>query len=220
MRIETDRLILRNYKMTDLQDYVKLMTQEKVANRAGFNLKNNDRLLRELKGETENEHKFAIVLKDTDKVIGEIGFNWLTTTTRESLFEIEKGQSLREVEFCLSEEHWGKGYMTEALMALVKVGFEVMLLDLIVAASFIKNFASKKVQVKCGLIPYKTDKNYVWRETGESCKIILSKITKEQYKHIESYKKLNIKVSELSNYEEDVEWFRKLIESSSDIKEL
>jgi len=220
MRIETDRLILRNYKMTDLQAYIKLMTQEKVANRAGFNLKSNERLLRELKGETENDFKFAIVLKETGVVIGEIGFNWLTTTTRESLFEISKDENVREIEFCLSEECWGQGYMTEALEALVKVGFEKLSLDTIVGASFSKNFASKKVQIKCGLIPYKTDKNYVWRETGESCKAVLLKITKEQYKHIERYKKLKINVSDESSYDKNIEDIKKLIESSSDTRTL
>ena len=219
MRIETDRLILRNYKMLDFVDYVQLMTQEKVANRAGFHLKTNDRLLIELKDETENELKFAIVLKETEKVIGEIGFNSLNTKTKE-LYGINKNEIVREVEFCLSEKYWDKGYMTEALEALVKVGFEKLSLDTIVGARYSKNSASKKVQIKCGLIPYKTHPNYVWRETGETCKVMLAKMTKEQYKHIEKYKKLNIKVFDENPLIENIKSIEEIINSSTDIKEL
>ena len=219
MRIETARLILRNYKMQDFVDYVHLMTQTKVANRAGFNLKTNDRLLTELKDETENELKFAIVLKETDKVIGEIGFNSLSINTKK-LYSVEKNENVREVEFCLSEGYWSKGYMSEALEAMVKVGFEKLSLDMIVGARFSKNEASKKVQLKCGLIPYKTDPYHVWKETGETCKVMLAKITKEQYKHIEKYKKLNIKVFDENLNTEKFKAVEDIINSSTDIKEL
>ena len=219
MRIETERLLLRNYRMTDLQAYIKLMTQEKVANHAGFFIKSTDRLLYNLKDECDNDLKFAIVLKDSDKVIGEIGLTGLSTKYKK-LYEIGKEEASREVEFCLSEEYWGKGYMTEALKALVKVGFEELLLDSIVAARFSKNEASKKVQIKCGLIPFKTDKNYVWMETGESCKVVFSKMTKKQYKHIDAYKKLSIKVTEDSSRKNKLEQIKNMIDSSADVREL
>ena len=195
------------------------MTQTKVANRAGFNLKTNDRLLAELKSETENEFKFAIVLKETNKVIGEIGFNSLSANTKK-LYGITKDEYVREVEFCLCEEYWSKGYMTEALESLVKVGFEKLSLDTIVGARFSKNEASKKVQLKCGLIPYKTDPYHTWKETGETCKVMLAKITKEQYKHIEKYKKLNIKLFDENLNTEKIKTVEDIINSSNDIKEL
>ena len=215
MRIETDRLILRNYKMLDLMDYIHLMTQEKIANRAGFNIKSNERLVQNLKEETGNEMKFAIVLKGTDSVIGEIGLNGLSIMTKK-LYGIGKNEIVREVEFCLSEEYWGKGYMTEALEALIKVGFEEFSLDTIVGASFSRNLASKKVQIKCGLIPFKMDPTHVWRETGETCKVILSKMTKEQYGHIDRYKKMNLKITYYNRTDEIMEDIEKIINSSTD----
>lgn len=215
MRIETDRLILRNYKMLDLMDYIHLMTQEKIANRAGFNIKSNEGLVQNLKEETGNEMKFAIVLKGTDSVIGEIGLNGLSIMTKK-MYGIGKNEIVREVEFCLSEEYWGKGYMTEALEALIKVGFEEFSLDTIVGASFSRNLASKKVQIKCGLIPFKMDPTHVWRETGETCKVILSKMTKEQYRHIDRYKKLNLKMTDYNRTDEIMEDIEKIINSSTD----
>ena len=217
MRIETERLILRNYKMLDLVDYIKLMTQEKVAFRAGFDIKSNERLVCELKDECENELKFAIIERGGDKVIGEVGLHDLSLKIRE-MFGIEKEENVREVEFCLSEECWNKGYMTEALMALIKVGFEELQLDSIVGACYTKNVTSKKVQIKCGLIPYKTKQNYVWRETGETCKVVLTKITKDQFKHIDGYKKLNIKVVKDNKKQRNIDSVMKIVESSKDIK--
>jgi RimJ/RimL family protein N-acetyltransferase len=219
MRIETNRLLLRNYKMKDLKDYIHLMSQEKVINRAGFRFKNNEELLKDLKYECENELKFAIVSKETEKVIGEVGLVGISRQDRE-MFGVKPGELVREVQFCLSEEYWGKGYMSEAVMAIVKMAFEELDLDTILGACFSKNVASKKVQIKCGLIPYKTNALYVWKETGETCKVILSKITKEQYKHIDSYKKLDIKVIEETPYYESVDYIRNIIESCTSFREL
>ena len=219
MRIETDRLILRNYKMLDIIDYIKLMTQEKVAFRAGFDIKSNEKLVQELKDECLNELKFAIEVKGSNGVIGEVGLNSLSLKTMEE-FGVKKDERVMEVEFCLSEEYWNNGYMTEAMMALVKLGFEELSLDTIVGASYTKNLASKKVQIKCGLIPFKTNKNYLWRETGETCKVVLSKMTKEQYEHIKSYKKLKIKVIKDNKKQKNMEQIRKIIEASKNIKEL
>lgn len=219
MRIETDRLILRRYTMKDLKDYINLMTQQKVANRAGFKVRSNKELLLNLKDECENELKFAIVLKDADRVIGEIGLNGLSLGSRD-LFDLAKDEVAREVECCLSEDYWGKGYMSEAMQAIVKVGFEEISLDTILAACFSKNLASQKVQAKCGFSSFKTAPNYVWKETGETCKVVLSKITKEQYQNIDSYKKLNIKVIEENPYYETFEYIRNIIESCTSFKEL
>ena len=185
MLIKTERLILRNYQPADLHDYFKLMTQEKVANRAGFSIKSFDKLSEILKDECRNNLKFAIVLKETNQLVGEIGLAGLDLNSRE-IYDISYDEYVKEIECCLLEEFWGQNIMTEAMQALVKVGIEMLELDAIVGASYTKNFASKKVQLKCGLMPYKTDKDYIWRETGETCKVILAKITKEQYKHIQA----------------------------------
>jgi hypothetical protein len=60
----------------------------------------------------------------------------------------------------------------------------------------------------------------VWKETGETCKVVLSKITKEQYQNIDSYKKLNIKVIEENPYYETFEYIMNIIESCTSFKEL
>ena len=203
MKIETERLMLRNYKMSDMDDYVHLMQQEKVANHAGFFVKDdNYRLTIQLKDEVENPLKFAIILKDSNQFVGEIGLNSMGMHTRK-LYGLHDDEYSREVEFCLSEEFWGKQIMSESLSALIKISFEHLGLDSIVGASYSKNLASKKVQLKCGLIPYKTDKNYVWRETGETCKVFLSKIMKEQYKHIGWYKDLKINIIDEDDYSKE-----------------
>ena len=180
MRIETERLLLRNYKMSDLCDFYNLMNQENVANRAGFYVVSDAKdAVNKLKFDVDNPLCFAIVDKQTDRVIGDIALVDMSLDTMNT-YGIDKNSKVKEVQCCLSESFWGNGLMTEAMSAIVKVGIEELCLDAIVGACYSKNKASEKVQIKCGLIPYKTDRNYVWRETGETCKAILSKITKEQ----------------------------------------
>ena len=196
MEIETERLLLRNYKMMDIVDYLKLVKQEKVANRAGFDVINDDSAgLKALKRETQDPYKFAIVDKVHNRVVGEIGLESLSLDVL-NLYGLNKSDRVKEICCCLSEDYWNQGVMTEAMSALVKVAFEKMDLDYIVGACYSKNKSSKMVQIKCGLIPYKTHKNYIWKETGETCKAILSKISKEQYKHINWYKNLKVTISD------------------------
>ena len=102
MLITTERLILRNYQSTDLHDYLKLMTQEKVANRAGFSIKPFDRLAAILQDECRNNLKFAIVLKETNQVIGEIGLAGLDVGSRE-IYNISYDEYVKEIECCLLE---------------------------------------------------------------------------------------------------------------------
>lgn len=198
MKIETKNLILRNYKLTDLQDYSKLVRQKKVADRAGFNVVVDDGVaLSKLKYYKDQPFHFAIELKDTGKVVGEIGLNDLSIHTI-STYGLNYRDKVKEVEYSLSEESWGKGILSEALPAVVKFGMENIQLDYLVGACYLPNGASKKVMIKAGLIPYKMDKNYTWKETGENCKVVMAKISKEQYKHIRWYKDLNITISEKS----------------------
>lgn len=52
--------------------------------------------------------------------------------------------------YAISEKHWGKGIMTEAVKAVIKYGFENLKLDLISAYTYPFNTRSKKVLEKNG----------------------------------------------------------------------
>jgi RimJ/RimL family protein N-acetyltransferase len=59
--------------------------------------------------------KWALALRDSDALIG--------TTT---LFNLNRENGRAEIGYCLGREHWGNGYMNEALQALLKYSFEIL----------------------------------------------------------------------------------------------
>ena len=56
-----------------------------------------------------------------------------------------------EVGFLLDRPFWGKGYATEAALASLRFGFEIIKLDHIIALVHPENLASRRVIQKCGM---------------------------------------------------------------------
>lgn len=83
---------------------------------------------------------WAVTLKDTGALVGTADFCWWSLEQRKA-----------EVGFCFAKEHWGKGYASEALMALIKFGFTYMDLNRIEARCFDENKASARVMEKAGM---------------------------------------------------------------------
>lgn len=82
---------------------------------------------------------FAIREKSTKKLIGGIGLH-LTPQHKKA-----------EVGYWLAKPLWNKGYVTEALGAVLKFGFEEVNLNKIYATYYAHNPASGKVMEKCGM---------------------------------------------------------------------
>ncbi|MEW6682950.1 MAG: GNAT family protein [Nitrospirota bacterium] len=85
-------------------------------------------------------NQWRVVPKDTEQVIGLIGFiRW----------EREKG--VAEIGFGIVQAMWGQGYMTEACRAVVDFGFEDMGLTRVEARCQVSNPASARVLEKIGM---------------------------------------------------------------------
>jgi ribosomal-protein-alanine N-acetyltransferase len=56
-----------------------------------------------------------------------------------------------EVDFILSRDYWGQGLATEAGLASIQFGFNVLKLDSIVGIVHLKNIASQRVLEKLGM---------------------------------------------------------------------
>jgi len=88
------------------------------------------------------EHGFglwAIELSLSGELIGRCGLQVIPDTGEE------------EVDFILGREYWGQGYATEAGLASLRYGFEVVKLKSIVGIVHIENVASQKVLEKLGM---------------------------------------------------------------------
>ena len=187
--LETKTLILRNYKLQDIDDYFEYVSHADVGPRCGWE-PYNDRQKAEqrLLLESRKPLQFAIVYKPENKVVGSIEIIDIV----EDYFEVDK-QSTKEIGMLLSPKYWGKGIMTEAMQTIVKYCFEYLGLEKIVAGFYSPNISSQKVQQKCGFVEYKTMKNTRrWYQTNKMFDTILTQITKQQYMQNNIYKNVEI----------------------------
>ena len=140
--LETDRLILRASKITDLDDFFEYASVEGVGEKAGWeHHKSKDKSLEILKMFIEEKKVFAIVLKENQKVIGSIGIEELSEELDKDLDNLLG----RELGYVLNKDYWNKGIMKEAVSKVVDYCFNTLKLNFLMASYFNHNIASKKV---------------------------------------------------------------------------
>lgn len=102
---------------------------------------------------------FAIVLKSTNKVIGNVGFNNISKNAKEG-----------EIGICINPEYWGIGLSYELLLSMLRYGFEEIKLEKVTATIYEDNKYSRNTVEKLGFkktgtfkksIPFKKS-NYIY----------------------------------------------------------
>lgn len=142
----TRRLILRPARMSDAEDMYEYSRDPLVARHVLWDAHTSIHqtrgylrfLIRQYR--TGAPSTFVIVLKETGKVIGTIGFMWIQQENRSA-----------EVGYSLSRAYWNRGIMTEALQAVLKFGFDSLSLNRIEAQHESDNPASGRVMEKAGM---------------------------------------------------------------------
>lgn len=140
--LETNRMILRPWKIDDLEDFYEYSKSENVGPSAGWEPhKNKEVTLEILKSFIEKDEVRAIVYKDNDKVIGSVGVHF---------DEKRDGINAKMIGYVLSEDYWGKGLMCEAVNGVLEHLFKEEKYDIISCYHFPFNIRSKRVIEKCG----------------------------------------------------------------------
>ena len=153
MEIITERLILRAFTESDLEDFYKYASVNGVGEMAGWKHHKNIQESAEILDRFIIEDKtFAICLKENGKVIGSLGVEKYGLEDKLTEFDGYRG---RELGFVLSKEYWGRGIMPEAVSAVVDYLFNERDLDFLLCGYYNFNSQSKKVQEKCGFKPYR-----------------------------------------------------------------
>ena len=151
--LETERLILREFKMDDLEDLFEYASVPGVGEMAGWpHHQNKEESLYRIKHFIEEKHTFAIVYKENNRVIGSLGIEKYGLEDKLSEFFDYQG---REIGYVLSKDYWGKGLMPEAVKAVIDYLFNVLDYDFLLCGHFAFNSQSKRVQEKCGFVPYR-----------------------------------------------------------------
>lgn len=151
--LRTDRLILRPWYETDLEDLFEYASVEGVGEMAGW-LHHSDMNVSRgiLEMFIKDKKTFAIVFKENNKVIGSIGIEKYGREEALSEFFNHKG---REIGFVLGKDYWGQGLMVEAVKAVINYLFNELDYDFLLCGHFDFNKQSSRVQEKLGFIPYR-----------------------------------------------------------------
>ena len=151
--IETERLILRPFKKSDLQDFNEYASVPGVGEMAGWGHHETIEKTQEILDMFIREDKtFAIVLKNNNKVIGSLGVEKYGLEDKLTEFN---GYYGREIGYVLSKDYWGQGIMPEAVTAVINYLFNDLNLDFLTCGYYEFNNQSKRVQEKCGFKPYR-----------------------------------------------------------------
>lgn len=142
MIIETTRLLLRKFILSDLDAFYDYCQSPDVGPSAGWKPhESKEESLKILQMMIEGDEVLAIVDKASDKVIGSVGMH--DDSMRNT-------PCVKMIGYVLAKESWGKGLMTEAVKAVMRHAFEVDKLELISVNHFANNEKSKRVIEKVG----------------------------------------------------------------------
>ena len=168
--LETERLILRDWKMSDLDDYFKLRSNPNITIPDGdLPKKTTEECLPIFKYLLQAKNNYALVLKDTNSVIGSVGLNE----------DADGNENVRNVGFSLDEAYWNKGLMTEALRIIIANANEI---TSVLSMTHTKgNTRTEHIAKKFGFTYIKTFTN-IKSESDEFPKDNLYYILKLQYR--------------------------------------
>ncbi len=143
--LTTERLTLRPWRETDLEDFYAYASVDGVGQMAGWTPhKDMDESRGILSRFIQGKKTFALEYRG--KVIGSLGIEMYN----EGNFpELESLQG-REIGYVLSKDYWGHGLMPEAIQAVISYLFKTVKLDFILVAHFDWNRQSRRVIEKCG----------------------------------------------------------------------
>ena len=153
IELETERLILREWTLEDLDDFFEYAKNPDVGPRAGWlPHENKEKSLEILNKFIAEKKTFAIVYKENNKVIGSLGVERYGSEDKLSEFFDYQG---REIGYVLCKDYWGKGLMPEAVQAVIDYCFNELNYDFLLCGYFDFNNQSRRVQEKCGFKPYR-----------------------------------------------------------------
>lgn len=171
--METERLLLRKWKLSDFNAFVKFNADREVMAASGVKPASS------MEAAETNFHRalrngdcYAIVLRDTNEVIGQIKF-------QEDLRRHETNSL--SIAYQLCRDQWGKGYMPEALRAMIACGFEKKKASLLAVSHFSVNHRSQRVVEKCGFHYEGTLRRGFRRYDGEIFDELCYSILREEY---------------------------------------
>lgn len=145
MILETERLYLRKMDQSDFDSLCRIL-QDKDVMYAYEGAFNDDEVQEWLDRQISRYQKWgfglwAVVLKETDEMIGQCGLT----------MQPWKDEEVLEIGYLFERFYWHRGYDIEAAKACKKYAFEILKVDEVCSIIRDTNIASQKVAIKNGM---------------------------------------------------------------------
>ncbi len=140
--IETERLVLRPWRETDAESLYEYAKDERIGPMAGWqphkSLEDSLGLIREI---LTRDDYYAVTIKGEDRAVGSISVFQHSDTNP------DKGS---EIGYWIGVPFWGRGYIPEAVKAIMKYCFEERGDTIVWCGHYEGNDKSQRVIKKCG----------------------------------------------------------------------
>lgn len=142
--IETPRLLLREFILSDAENFFELNNDYDVirytGDKAFSTIEEAQQLISSyMQYEKYRMGRLTMILKSSNEILGWCGLKFLEETN-----EVDLG-------YRLHKKYWGKGYATEAGIACIDFGFTELKLNRIIGRAAKENVGSIRVLEKCGM---------------------------------------------------------------------
>lgn len=168
MYLETDRIVVRDFSINDLDDLHEILGDSEVMlyTEPAYDKEKTGNFLRTFC--MERKGAFAAVLKDTGKAIGYI------------LFKSVNEPEVYEIGWIFNKSYWRKGYAFESCNRLINYAFEDMKLHKICAEAIDKE-KSVPLMIKLGMTLEGVQRKHTKSNEGAWCDLHLYSTLEEDY---------------------------------------
>jgi [ribosomal protein S5]-alanine N-acetyltransferase len=161
MKIETPRLILREFMKSDLQALALILADPLVMKFSTMGIYSTSQTEKAIDNFIDSYKQlgfgfWAVLLKQNDLLIGYCGLAIDRIDNRDE----------PEIGYRLDSKFWGKGFATEAASASIQYGFDGVKLPYILGAAQRQNIASIRVLEKLGMT---FDREIIFRGVEMDC---------------------------------------------------
>lgn len=147
MEIKTERLVLRDFVSEDwravysFQNDVRYLEYYEWTHRTEPEVKAFvNRFIEQQRQQPRFKYQFAMTLKESGKLIGDVGIRRANAEAR-----------VADLGYELDPRYWGNGYATEAARAMLEFGFEQLHLHRVWAQCVADNVSSAHILEKIGM---------------------------------------------------------------------
>lgn len=163
MRLETERLILRDYIESDREDYYRLKNDSetmyylqdiKLSSRQQAD-EEFEQVLEDAKKTDRTFYFLHMELKDSREQVGSVGY---TVETKTPVGKIVHAGYFTYPKF------WNNGYVTEAFRKVLEFAFIEDGVYRVTTGCLAENAGSEKVMIKCGLIKEAEHVDWEWHD--------------------------------------------------------